>query len=119
MVYYTMGGNRLAGNAREKMPLHDRTVRTDPEVEAAVAWLLQVGLAGPAYLLLQAVRPISFVGGQGLLFLQPLLPFGSWRRAVGGFAELLSDRSRLDTLLSSLETRLRGPKRAQDGENSG
>lgn len=113
-----MSGNSLAAIAGKKMPLHDRTVRTDPEAEATVTWLLRAGLAGPAYLLLQTVRPVSFIGGQGLLFLQPLLPFGTWRRAVGGFAGLLSDRSRLDALLLSLEARLRGQNNAQGGDNS-
>lgn len=77
------------------------------DVEAMAAWLDETGWAVPAYLLLQSLRPLSFVGGQGLLFLQPLLPFARARSAMGRLAELLSDRSRLEALLVALETRFR------------
>jgi len=99
------------------MALQHWTGQGDSDVEAAVTWLQEVGLVGPAFLLLSGMRPVSFVGGQGLLFLQPLLPFGSWRSAAGRFANLLCDRSRLDSLLGLLEARLRSQEDTQGKED--
>lgn len=89
-------------------------LRADEDIAAAVAWLDEVGLAGPAYLLLHGLRPLSFVGGQGLLFLEPLLPFATWRAAAERLAGLIEDRSRLDSFLETLETRLAGKRRKED-----
>ncbi len=100
------------------MSIQDRFAQTDRDVEDTATWLQEVGLAGPAYLVLYGMRPLSFVGGQSLLFLQPLLPVGKWRLAAGRFAELLGDRSRLDALLESLEARLRGKGNAHDKEKA-
>ncbi len=89
------------------MPLCMRNEIEGLDVEAAAARLDETGWAAPAYLLLQSLRPLSFVGGQGLLFLQPFLPFARARSAIDKLAALLSDRSRLEALLAALETRLR------------
>ncbi len=88
----------------------------DKDTQGFAAWLQEVGLAEPAYLLLQGLRPISFLGGQGMLFLQPFLPVEKWRSAAGRLAGILDDRSRLDNLLALLEVRLRRRQGAQDKE---
>lgn len=72
-----------------------------------VTWLQEAGLAGPAYLLFAGLRPLSFVGSQGLLFLQPLLPRAQWRSRAGNLSEILGDHSRLEMLLAALDARLR------------
>ena len=89
-----------------EMPADSRIAQTDAEAETAVDWLYEAGLAGPAYLLFQSIRPASFLIGQGLLFLHPWLPMERWRRTADLFSQLLSDRSRLETLLFSLESRI-------------
>jgi len=96
----------------QSMPLH--ADGPDQDIETTATWLEEVGLAGPAYLLLHGLRPLSFVGGQGLLFLQPMLPFGTWREAAERLAGLIEDRSRLNTLLETLEARLDGKRRKED-----
>ncbi len=88
----------------------------DKDTQSFAAWLHKVGLAGPAYLLLQGLRPVSFLGGQGMLFLQPFLPVEKWRSAAGRFAGILDDRSRLDNLLALLEARLRSQRDVQEKE---
>ena len=88
------------------------------DIESTVTWLEDAGLAGPAYLLLHGLRPLSFVSGQGLLFLQPLLPFGKWRSSAERLAQFLEDRPRLDSLLTALEGRLGRPRGARDKENA-
>lgn len=89
------------------MPLRIWSEVEGLDIEAVAARLDESGWAGPAYLLLQSLRPLSFLGGQGLLFLQPFLPFARARSVMGRLAELLSDRSRLEALLAVLEARLR------------
>ncbi len=100
------------------MSVQDQTAHDDAEVESLASWLQEAGLNGPAYLLLQGLRPLSFVGGQGLLFLQPLLPFERWRAASGRLAGVLEDRSRLEALLRTLEARLQSPSAARGKENA-
>ena len=100
------------------MSVQGWTARSDAEVESSATWLQEAGLAGPAFLLLQGLRPLSFVGGQGLLLVQPLLPVERWRSTAGQLADILEDRSRLDALLATLETRLQGPAGVRDKENS-
>ncbi len=98
--------------------MEDPAGQSDHDVESTAAWLHEVGLAGPAYLLLHGLRPLSFVGEQSLLFLQPLLPHGRWRAAVERIAGVLGDRRRVEELLTSLEARVRGPGGARRKENA-
>ena len=100
------------------MSVQGRTGYSDSEIESMADWLQDAGLAGPAYLLLQGLKPLSFVGGQGLLFLQPLLPHARWRATAGHLVEILEDRSRLDNLLAVLETRMSRPGHVRDKENA-
>ena len=86
------------------------------DIDSVTSWLQDAGLVGPAYLLFSGLRPLSFVGSQGLLFLQPLLPQARWRSRAGILAEILQDRTRLDMLLAALETRLRGSQGGVQGK---
>lgn len=87
-------------------------------VESMTKWLQDAGLVGPAYLLLSGLRPLSFVGGQGLLFLQPFLPHAPWRSRVDALAEVLNDRSQLELLLAALDARLHQQGGWQGKENA-
>ena len=75
---------------------------------AELAWLEKTGLAGPAHILLQTLLPATFLLGQGVLFLQPLLPLQRWRWAAGRLSALLSDRAKVEAFLSALEAHLGG-----------
>jgi hypothetical protein len=88
------------------------------DVESLADWLQEAGLTGPAYLLFAGLRPLAFVGGQGLLFVQPLLPRARWRSRAGTLADILGDRSRLEMLLTALDARLRGQDGRQGKENA-
>ena len=61
------------------------------------------GMTLPAIVFLEATKPISFIASQGLLLCQPLLGFFSRERAVGGYADLLADRARVEVLIARLE----------------
>lgn len=81
-----------------------KVVAPDPEIEELALRIEQAGLSGPARLLLVGGRPVSFVGSQFLLLLQPLaqIGFGEQNR-LGRYSRLLENRANLDSLLARLE----------------
>lgn len=89
----------------------------DGEQAQLARWLDRRGLAGPAYLLLQGLRPLSFLGSQGLVFLQPLLPSEEWRRWTGVVARWLDEPEALEEFLGALEGVLRrtSARRGKEG----
>jgi hypothetical protein len=59
------------------------------------------GLVTPAILVLELIKPISFLGSQFLLLLQPLL--GPWSQETERYARLLEDRESVGRLLRRLD----------------
>lgn len=71
-------------------------------LHAVAAYLRGKGLGTPALMLLQIARPLSFLGSQGLLLIQPLLPVQRWQAGIGQTARALEDEAawtRLEKLL--------------------
>jgi hypothetical protein len=62
------------------------------------------GLAAPAIAFLEANKPLSFVGSQALLMLQPVVDMFIARELTTDLADLLADRERLERLVDSLAT---------------
>jgi hypothetical protein len=62
------------------------------------------GLATPAIAFLEANKPLSFVGSQALLMLQPIADMFVARELTTDLANLLADRERLERLVANLET---------------
>jgi len=60
-------------------------------------------LALPAIAVLEIIKPISFIAGQGLLLCEPVLNFFYSEPRVDDYASLLADRSNLDDLIARLE----------------
>lgn len=86
----------------------------DPEAEAITseeeALLARVavgvvrrGLEVPAGMFLESVRPLSFLGSQALVFLQPILAMVLNPTEVETFATLLEKRSALPRLIALIE----------------
>jgi hypothetical protein len=61
------------------------------------------GLAGPAIALLEANRPLSFVGSQAVLMLQPITDLFVSHALTSELAGLLAERDGLDRLVARLE----------------
>jgi hypothetical protein len=76
----------------------------DPLVERLVNLIDRWGLVAPAIAFLEANKPLGFVSGQALLMLQPVADLFVTREITTDVAALLSDRSRLERLISSLES---------------
>lgn len=76
----------------------------DPLVERTAHLIARWGLVTPAITFLEANKPLSFVGSQFLLMLQPITDLFIARELSMDLVTLLADRDRLDTLLARLET---------------
>jgi hypothetical protein len=61
-------------------------------------------LVTPAIAFLEANKPLSFVGSQALLMLQPMLDLFVTREWTTDLVTLLADREQLETLITRLET---------------
>lgn len=61
------------------------------------------GLVSPAILLLEANRPLAFLGSQLLLLAEPLLGLFGWAGRAQQWSALLQDPSAVDYLLLRLE----------------
>lgn len=84
--------------------------RHEQMIERLVEWIEVRGLRSPAILLLEANKPLATIGGQALLFLQPLLgwvePALGWsadREPAAEWAALLEDPAGIDRILERLE----------------
>ena len=72
-------------------------------------------LATPALLLLEVIKPFSFLASQGLLLAEPLLSFLYEEPRIGDYADLLADRSKVECLMDRLVHENRG----RDGDSKG
>lgn len=83
--------------------MNDERLPTPPDpLHGAAAYLRRHGLATPALMLLQIIRPLGFVGGQCLLVMQPIVPVQRWQAWIGQTARALEDEAlwtRLENLL--------------------
>lgn len=63
----------------------------------------ELGLTGPAIVLLEAHKPLALVGSQLLLVAQPTLDLFFPRNHVQELAELMADSTQVEALIASLE----------------
>jgi hypothetical protein len=72
-------------------------------LDRVAAWLVRRRLAVPAVLFLESMKPLSFVGSQALVFLEPVV-----RAATGAgtarVAALLENRENVEELLRRIES---------------
>ncbi len=72
-------------------------------VEKVAHKLISLGLAAPAVLLLEAHKPLAFVGSQFLLLAQPTLNIFVSANFSQSLVDLLADPTQLDQLITQLE----------------
>ena len=77
--------------------------RSDLLVERLSDLIARWGLVAPAIAFLEANKPMSFVGSQALLMLQPITDFFVARELTSDLVTLLADRSRVEQLVARLE----------------
>ena len=64
----------------------------------------------PAILLLEAHKPLAFLGSQLLLVAQPTFDIFFPKNFIGNLAELLAEPQQLEQLIRRLETETRSPE---------
>ena len=86
--------------------MSQKTVGREEDLVARLAdWIARQGLVTPAMFVLEAGKPFSFLGGQVLWMLQPLLgPVMGYDR-ISSYARLLEDSDSVERLLMYLESR--------------
>jgi hypothetical protein len=77
--------------------------RRDALIEALAQRIEAGGLTAPAILLLEAHKPLSFLGSQALLVVQPILSFAFGTSTSAQYAALLEERSNVERLIQRLE----------------
>lgn len=93
---------------------------TDDELLAAIAKrVVRMGLAVPAVFFLESTKPLSFVGSQVLVFLEPFVSAFLSVRNYQRFARLMEDRRNLEILIRKVEaldeeTRITEKKRKRE-----
>ena len=86
--------------------LTDEQQRTDRQREVlqkVADKLLERRMEAPAIMLLESVKPLSFIASQGLVFLGPLLQVLLSVKDYDTFAEALESRENVEWLIRRLE----------------
>ena len=78
--------------------------REEELIDRLVNWIVRQGMVTPAVFLLEINKPFSFLGGQALWMLQPLLGSAVGHDLVAAYARLLENPTNIDRLLASLES---------------
>jgi hypothetical protein len=89
----------------ERMDARLASGRRDQLIEALAQRIEAMGLATPAIVMLEAHKPLSFIGSQAILILQPLLSFAVNPAVSNEIADLLAERSNVELLIRRLESR--------------
>jgi hypothetical protein len=76
---------------------------SDVLIERLSGLIARWGLVTPAIAFLEANKPMSFVGSQALLMLQPITDLFVARELTSDLATLLADRNRVEQLVAHLE----------------
>jgi hypothetical protein len=84
--------------------MRDMEMPGDALVERLARLIGRWRLTAPAVLFLEANKPLSFVGSQALLLLQPMMDLFMAHELTADLAALFADRDRLETLITRLET---------------
>lgn len=78
-------------------------MNSDAFTEQIANKISDLGLTMPAIFLLEAHKPLAFVGSQLLLVSQPILDIFLPKNFVGNSANLLADSGQLEQLILKLE----------------
>jgi hypothetical protein len=75
----------------------------DRAVERVATLTVRFGLAAPAILILESVKPVSFVGSQAMLVLSPFVNVLASRAEWDALQTLLEDRRGIEVVIARIE----------------
>ncbi len=81
------------------MPTDEREALIERLVEQVRAW----GLEAPAVFLLESHNPLTFLGSQALVFLEPLFRAAGQGRFASDWARALEDRGIVEQVVRRIE----------------
>jgi len=88
----------------------DLLLRMEPAfIDRVIQRIRELGLATPAILLLEAHKPLAFIGSQLVLVAQPILDIFLPPNLMRNTADLLADPDQLDQLIAGLESTVTPP----------
>ena len=97
-------GSKKAGEAAGQRA--GKPPMTDEELLDAVAGqVVNRRLAVPAVFFLESTKPLSFVGSQALVFLEPFVQAFLSTETYSRFARLMEDRQNFEALIRRIEAR--------------
>jgi hypothetical protein len=105
MIFGRRGAAETPG-AREALPATPPGPgdMTDDELLDAVARrVVRMGLAVPAVFFLESTKPLSFVGSQALVFLEPFVQAFLTIRSYQQFTRMMEDRRNVEKLIQRVE----------------
>jgi hypothetical protein len=77
--------------------------RRDQLIYMVADQVVKRGLETPATFFVEMNRPLSFIGGQALVFFAPILGVVFNQQTIEEFARLMEDRKNVDRLLNKIE----------------
>jgi hypothetical protein len=77
--------------------------RRDELIESLARRVESMGLSAAVIFLLEAHKPLSFLGSQGILILQPLLSIAFDAERSSEYSQLLEERGSVERLIQRLE----------------
>jgi hypothetical protein len=83
----------------EEIPLE----RREEIIRILAKEIVERRLAAPAIFFLETVKPLSFIGSQAMIFLQPIIQAVFPFRSYNEFSVMMEDRSNVEALLREME----------------
>ncbi|KPJ51755.1 hypothetical protein AMJ39_09355 [candidate division TA06 bacterium DG_24] len=77
--------------------------RRDELLDKLARMIVERGLVTPAIFLLESMKPLSFIGSQVLVFLEPMVKSVFTVKEYDEYTRLLEDRSNVERLLQRIE----------------
>lgn len=74
-------------------------------LDAVAERVVRMGMAVPAIFFLESTKPLSYIGSQALVFLEPFVKSFLNLRSYDRFVALLEDRKNIERLLRKIEDR--------------
>ena len=101
--------NRDVGEEELKAAVDQRIEPLEPEdralLDKVADQIVRRGLTVPAVFFLESSKPLSYVGSQALLFLEPFIRAFLDMESYGRFVRLLEDRDNYERLIETIEER--------------
>jgi hypothetical protein len=93
-----------SGEERGLTPPAGGEVDQDEALLAAIASrIVRMGLAVPAVFFLESSKPLSFIGSQALVFLEPFVKAFLNLKSYDRFTALMEDRGNVERLIQKVE----------------